>query len=285
MIHKQVQLNLQPDQTLYIIPVGDVHYNTDECDKPRFHATMEWARQKVKKGDLVYGIGLGDYNDTISPSERASIVSAKGGFGLHDTTLRELDKAAKKLTDRFARAIRNVRFLGLCEGHHYMTFSGVADKALRGASTTEYLCDLIDCPYLGTLGVIDLIFQGGKQLRLVATHGYGGARTAGARVIKRVRMAEVVSPSSDTVYLMGHDDEKMVKGSQLLDFDDGGKFVSTKVAFVGTGSFQRAYHLGRSTGDYVEQLMLPPAQLGVSMIDVQMEKRGSKWHLSWHVSI
>ena len=54
---------------------------------------------------------------------------------------------------------------------------------------------------------------------------------------------------------------------------------------MATGSFQRAYHYGRATGDYVEQLMLPPAQLGVSIIDVQMNKVGNRWKLSWHVSI
>ena len=285
MIHLTRHINLKPGQKLHIIPIGDVHFNTQECDKTKFHALMEWAKLRQKEGDLTYGIGIGDYNDSLSPSERAAIAGAKGGFGLHDTTLRNIDREAARITQRFHKASRDLPFLGLCEGHHFMNFSGVADKRLRGLSTTEYLCDLKECEFLGTLGVVDLEFQGGKRLRLVATHGYGGARTAGARVIKRVRMAEVVTPSCDTIYFMGHDDEKMVKGSQLLDFDVNGKFISIKVAFVGTGSFQRAYHAGRATGDYVEQLMLPPAQLGVSIAEVEMVKKGSRWHLSWHVSI
>lgn len=271
------------NRTLRIIPIGDVHYNTDECDRERYGRLIARAKEWIAAGDPTFGIGIGDYNDAISPSERASIVAAKGGFGLHDTTLRELDRAAKRITDRFYRITKGLPFLGLCEGHHWMTFSGLMEpRKYRAASTTEYLCDLLECKFLGTLGIIDLSFGSNLTLRIAATHGYGSARTAGARVQKRVRMMEVVNAN---IYLMGHDDEKMVKGAQILDFDNSGRFISKKVAFVATGSFQRAYHLGRSSGDYVEQLMLPPAQLGVAIIEIRVESRKGRKHLDWHVSI
>ena len=292
MIFIKKHINLKEGQTLRIIPIGDVHYNTVECDREKFHGLINQSKREIERGDIVYGIGLGDYNDSLSGSERAALVSAKGGFGLHDTTIRAIDLEAARLASTFHRASRGLPFLGLCEGHHFMKF-GIADGAYcqklgakPGMSTTELLCLIKDCPFLGTLGVIDLTFPQGKRLRLVASHGYGGARTAGARVVKRVRMAEVISPSCDTIFIMGHDDELMVKGAQILDFDVNGNFIAHKVAFVGSGSFQRAYHKGRATGDYVEQLLLPPAQLGVSIIEVNLEKTiKGRWHLSWHVSI
>src|SRR3990167_5264417 len=105
MIRKQINYNLKPGQSLWIAPFNDIHYNTDECDKERFHRYIQWGTKRKAAGDKLVGIGLGDYNDTLSPSERAAVVSAKGGYGFHETTLREIDKLVEGQTLTFSKAV------------------------------------------------------------------------------------------------------------------------------------------------------------------------------------
>ena len=283
----RVDYDLKPGQSLFVAPFNDIHYNTEECDRDRFHRYIEWGVKQIKAGNQILGIGLGDYNDMFSPSERASVVSAKGGYGLHETTLKELDKLYEKQITAFAKAImpwRNyVRML--LEGHHYACYSGYHSyKPMRSKSTTEHLVKLLgpNCKYGGQLGIVDANFGHGLRLRIVATHGYGGARTPGSRVIKRVRMNEVYEGD---LYLMAHDNTKMAISDNVLSHTAGGKFVSRKRTYCGVGSFQKAYPDNNPSGGYVEAIMLPPSDLGAVITEVRVENRKGKWRLDWHTSV
>lgn len=283
MIRLKLDIKLKEGQRAWIAPFNDIHYNTDECDKPRFRRFVKWGANKIEKGDRLVAIGLGDYDDAVSPSERASISSAKGGYGFHDTTLKAMDKTAMQMTEHFARIIRPWKghIAGLAEGHHFMTFSGFAPPKIRARTTTEYLCQILDTKYLGQINHITLDFGHQLHLKILSGHGYGGARTAGARVLKRVRMAEVARAH---LYFQGHDNEKMIKSQNILDIVDG-KYVSIPQLFCGTGSFQRAYPIDDPQGGYVEALMLPPSDLGPVITEVEKERRGGKWRLECRTSI
>ena len=285
MIRVKRQISLKKGASLWICPFNDIHYNTDECDKERFHRYIAWGVARKKAGDSILGIGLGDYNDTLSPSERAAIVSAKGGYGLHETTLREFDKLVEGQTLSFSKAVWDWRgdIAMLLEGHHYSCYSGVYNqRKLRGATTTEHLCRLLGATYGGQLGILDLHFGHGLRLVVVATHGYGGARTPGARVIKRVRMNEVYEGD---LYLMAHDNTKMAISDNVLSHDKSGKFVSRKRTYCGVGSFQKAYPDKQPQGGYVEAIMLPPSDLGAVLTQVKVEERDGRWRLDWHTSV
>jgi hypothetical protein len=287
MIKTTFKSDLKEGQLLHIIPMGDIHYNTKECDKERFHRAIEWASNLIKKGDDICIIGVGDYNDSLSPSERASLVSSNRGFGLHDTTLETIDELAREQVDTIGKAFKPLtgHFAGLLDGHHYMVFSGVSPKAWRGRSNTEVLCEKLgtskrQCAYLGKMGWVTIELGNELKLEVLAAHGYGGARTVGARMIKRVRMSEVARAD---IFLMGHDNLKAVYTSQILDFI-GDNYISRKQYFIGTGSFQRAYMFG-AEGGYVEELLLPPSDLGISVITVRKEKRNGRWRKDWHCSV
>lgn len=285
MIRKRINYNLKPGQSLWIAPFNDIHYNTDECDKERFHRYIQWGANKLKAGDKLCAIGLGDYNDTLSPSERAAIVSAKGGYGMHETTLRELDKMVEGMTNNFTAAMLPWKgsIAMLLEGHHYMCYSAMhPSKSLRGSSTTEHLCTLLGATFGGQLGILDLNFGHSLRLIVVATHGYGGARTPGARVIKRVRMNEVYEGD---LYLMAHDNTKMAISDNVLKHLANGTFVARKRTYCGVGSFQKAYPDKQPQGGYVEAIMLPPSDLGAVITQVKVELRNGKYRLDWHTSV
>lgn len=285
MIRIRKTIKLKDGQSLWICPFNDIHYNTDECDKDRFLRYIQWGVKKLKDGDLISGIGLGDYNDFLSPSERATVVSAKGGYGLHETTLQQIDKWMYDITMEFYNAIKpwEGKVDMLLEGHHYGCYSGVFRQAkLRGMSNTEHLAKLVGATFGGQLGIITYDFGDGLLLRVLATHGYGGARTPGARVIKRVRMNEVWEAD---LYLMAHDNTKMAISDNVLGEDASGNFVARKRTYCGTGSFQKAYPDGEEKGGYVEAIMLPPSDLGAVVTQVRKEKRNGKFRLDWHTSV
>ena len=284
---KRIRLNykLKPGKSLFVAPFNDIHYNTDECDRERFHRYIQWGVKQMSEGNQLLGIGLGDYNDTLSPSERASMVSAKGGYGMHETTLKEFDKLYERQTLGFSEVMQPWRgsIAMLLEGHHYSCYSGYYhNKPMKSKTTTEHLCALLKAVYGGQLGIIEANFGHGLRLRIVATHGYGGARTPGARVIKRVRMNEVYEGD---LYLMAHDNTKMAISDNVLSHTAGGKFVSRKRTYCGVGSFQKAYPDNEPSGGYVEAIMLPPSDLGAVITEVKVENRGGKWRLDWHTSV
>ena len=277
-------LNLKEGQTLWICPFNDIHYNTEECDRARFKRYIQWGVNKLKEGDLLFGIGLGDYNDYESPSERAASASAKGGYGKHETTLREYDKLIERITLEFASVMLPWKgsIGGLQEGHHYGCYSPFYKKAYRGSSNTEQLADLLATKYVGQLGLYHIDLGHGLTFRIMGAHGYGGARTPGARVIKRIRMNEVFQAD---LYLMAHDNTKMAISDNILHYNKDNEYVVRKRTYCGTGSFQRAYPADTPNGGYVEALLFPPADLGAVITSIRKEKRGGKWRLDWHTSV
>jgi hypothetical protein len=240
--------------------------------------------KRLKAGDLICGVGLGDYLDLFSPSERASLAAAKGGYGLHETTLDAIDKWIQELVEEFYGALLpwkgSVKML--LEGHHSYCYNpqGKARK-LAGLSTTQHLAKLLGATYGGQLGILDLSFGHGLHLVVVATHGYGGARTPGARVVKRVRMNEVYDGD---LFLMAHDNTKMAISDNILSHK-GNRYIARKRTYCGVGSFQRAYPDNSPHGGYVEAIMLPPSDLGAVLTQVRVEERGGKWRLDWHTSV
>lgn len=284
MLRVKKQIPLKEGQTLWIAPFNDIHYNTEECDKQRFHRYIKWGSRKLKEGDLLAGIGLGDYNDFQSPSERAADSSANRGYGKHETTLKEYDKLVERLTLEFAKVMSPWRghIIGLQEGHHYGCYSAFFRKDYRGSSNTEHLADLLATTYVGQLGLYYLDLGHGLEFRILGAHGYGGARTPGARVIKRVAMNQVFEAD---LYLMAHDNTKMAISDNVLIYNSRGEYVTKKRTYCGTGSFQRAYPPDTPSGGYVEALLLPPSDLGATVTSIKKEKLNGKWRLDWHTSV
>jgi hypothetical protein len=226
-------------------------------------------------------IGLGDYTDPLSTSERAAFAAMKGGEGTHDTTAEWLDSAAAELAYKFGAVLMPVRhtIIGLVEGHHFWRFTTeVAGE--RGTTSTQFLCRWLGTQYLGdvALGRINLPHDLG--LNLAVFHGKG---SPGLTTRKKVGAA---FPEAEVV-LTGHSHDKIVGCDQGIVLDptapDG--IAAVKRYYVGTGSFLRGYMPGRVTGSYVEKGMMQPNELGVAIVEVQVEKRGGRWRKDFHVSI
>lgn len=278
MFKRSYTIPLRDNQTLRLIPVGDVHFDTEECDRERLQRFVQWAVAQERKGHVVRLMGLGDYLDFLSPSGRRKLTAAE----LYDTSRHSIEEGMWQRLREFAAFMRPVRhmFLGLLTGHHHYRF-GVEKLSGRwlGRSSDEWLAHEWGCHYWGDgIALVRLRLPHGQHLDVMAYHGSGGAQTPGGRVQKRMRFAEI-APTAHLV-ITGHDNAKLAYPRSGLDFDQG----AIKRYVVGSGSFQRAY-LERTEAGYAERAGLVPADLGVVVIDVSVERRDGKWRVDWHVSV
>ena len=281
MIVFKNKVKLNEGKKLLLVPFGDVHYNVKDCDKDRFHRLIEWTMQREAQGDSVRLIGMGDYTDPLSTSERSALSGVKGGEGWHDTTVELFDNICAEMAWKIGTILLPIKhnIIGLVEGHHYMRFMS-NEVGVKGETGTQFLCGLLGTSYLGdvALGRIELPHQ--QHLEVVAYHGKG---SPGLGTRKKLGAA---FPRAEVV-LSGHSHDKIVGCDQgiIYSVDSTDGIEAVKRYYVGTGSFLRGYIPGRTSGTYVEKGLLQPSELGVAVVEVGVEKRHGKWRKDFHVSI
>jgi len=247
-------------EPIYLIPFGDVHRSSPMCDVERWKATLDWAKTKKR----CYFLGMGDYDDLGSTSERRLL----GSPDLHESTHQTLERLYLKHTKRFAEEISMMkgRLIGLMEGNHYGQFP-------NGTTTTQKLCELMECRYLGVSSFIRLRFNSrNKHGARMATdiwchHGRGAARLVGGSLNRVEQMAECAEAD---IYLMGHDHKKSIGTKtrfQLVPAPNAGVRLShRKVLLARTGSFLKAYEEGQPS--YIVDMAAGPSDLGVVKIEM-----------------
>lgn len=277
MIRSSYPIKLKPDQELLFIPIGDIQYGTDECDVERLERLVAWAVRQERKGKIVRLVGLGDYMDLSSPSEKVKLK------GTHETTQRSIDELAMMYLRQLATILTPLKghFLTLLTGHHVHDFSNHKKTGgWGGRNSDQWLAHFLGCNYGGDGHVLfRMHFPHDLHLTVGAWHGAGGGQTAGWRVNKRIRQGDIY-PTADIV-IQGHDNAKLAYPRSGLDFDRG----YVKRLAVGSGSFQRAYLDGDPQAGYAEKWGLVPADLGVTIITITVEKRDGAWRLDYHASV
>ena len=275
------KVKLPDDKKLLLVPFGDIHYNVRDCDKARFHRLIEWVMQREAKGDMVRLVGLGDYTDPMSTSERSALMGMKGGEGLHDTTMELLDNIAAEMAYKIGSVLMPIakNIIGLVEGHHYMKFM-TNEVGVLGETGTQFLCKFLGTQYLGTVALGRIGLPHNLELDLAVFHGKGSPGLATRKKLG------AIFPQAEVV-LTGHSHDKIVGCDQgiVLDPTSPDGIRAVKRYYVGTGSFLRGYIPGRTHGSYVEQGLMQPSELGVAVVEVGMEKRGSHWRKDFHTSI
>ncbi|MEK7112034.1 MAG: hypothetical protein AAB875_01790, partial [Patescibacteria group bacterium] len=198
-------------------------------------------------------------------------------FGFYEELAKDIMNLYEKRTEEISAILAPLKgdIAGLLRGHHWLSFAQNV-RADLPADTNQLLAQLLECPYFGS--TVQLTVRVNKiPFKIFASHGYGSARTPGARVSKRLRMREVVLDAH--WYVMGHDNDKMVYPTEALV---GREYM--KQYFSGSGSFQRSYNFDKTEGSYAEDLLLPPSALGVVIAKIDIKEKHGKQQLNYHVS-
>ena len=217
-----------------LIIFGDVHR-----DSPN-HAGGKWQEdlEYFKSQNGAYFLGMGDYLDSTSTSERECLGHISKT--LHETFRNDIAELQLAKTELLAKelAFMNGRLLGLVNGNHYFQFSS-------GINTDQKLAEMLQCKYLGVCSFIRLVFDFGntfKNIDLFVHHGKGAARLVGGSLNRVLQMFEGAEAD---VSIMGHDHKRgavpAIPRMYLENNKSGLKIRQRECWAVRSGSYVAAY--------------------------------------------
>lgn len=254
------------------MPIGDVQLGSDGIQVDRLKRQLDWA---MKQGN-VYFIGMGDYIDVMSPSNRASWVAMKK----YDSVKNLMTDGAHRLTEDFIKIVRGTedRWCGLLEGHHYFEFDD-------GTTSDTTICKALNTTFLGNCAMIRLKFADkyrSQGCRVWAHHGWGSGRSPAA-IINTIM--SIVPYFEADIYLMGHQSKKAAVKVPYITMNGERCRV-----LAGTGAFFSGYsngstNGGRPQGSYVEKAGMAPAYLGSPLIKVRPVRGSNYDRLDMNVEI
>lgn len=245
-----------------LMPLGDIQWTGFKGS-----TALELLRRRIDYGleqDAMF-LGLGDYIDFMSPSNRARLAAAS----LYDNAKDVIEAAALDLTyELFEKILKPTkgRWLGLLEGHH---MSELQD----GTTTDQLLAELLGTAFLGTTVMGRIRFPAQGDVTFWATHGQGGGGRAAAPLTKLETMSNYWDAN---LFLIGHMTKLATAPIERVYASWYGQvphLQHRKIMLVGCGGFSKGYveHSKQGKvprGTYVEQKMLVPTSLGNPLIRV-----------------
>jgi len=236
----RVEIEAKVGDPIKFIPFGDIHRDSDMHAYDRWQEFLDYA--KIQKN--VVFLGMGDYTDGVSTSERIILDNA----GMHDTTQRTMEGVYKGVAATLGNELSFMRgrMLGMLGGNHYFAFS-------NGDTTDHILAAQLGTKFLGVCSFVRLSFRFGSHksrasLDIFAHHGKGGGSTPGAQFNTIEKM---LSTADADFYLMGHTHGKgCIPSTPRLRLTSTGPnaelCVKERTPWLGrTGSFLKAYEPGR----------------------------------------
>lgn len=246
-----------------IAPLGDIQWSGDDGPTAQDHLRRHIDRCLERNA---WFIGMGDYTDFMSPSNRDKFTSAK----FYDTSNRVIKNASDTLVsevyEKFLKPTRG-RWIGLLEGHHFFEFGGV--------HSDQVIADLLGTRLLGTSAFIHIE---PCDVTLLATHGLGGGILPGTGSNKLYHWAAGLEGAD--VYLMGHNTKlSSVRLSRPRPvWTPEPDLVHRDIHLVNTGGFSKSNIIGHRAGhvprgDYAEQGMMTPSPLSAPIITIDTKAK------------
>ena len=250
-----------PLKEIKVMPIGDIQWAGDLS-----HTALRMLKDHIAWGvdHDVWFIGMGDYIDHFSPSNRATIRAGK----LYDTALEGIDQLARmRVKELYEKALApsKGRWLGLLEGHHFHQYK-------TGKTSDMELAEMLETVHLGSCAYVRLHFKEARgkgatgNVLIWAHHGHGSTQTPGAVLNK---LARVSARWEGDIFIMGH---AHTKESTEIDrclptWGIQPRLIHRTTVLACTGGFLKGYVEGSRDGlvprgTYVEQGMMPPVALG-----------------------
>jgi predicted phosphodiesterase len=260
-IYRYVIKSIKLNEPICLIPFGDIHRFSNLCSTERWFEFLEWAKKKKN----TYFLGMGDYDDLMSFNERKAFNQSC----FHDATEKTIDDILKERTEKLAKELSFMRgkLIGLVEGNHY-------GELENGITTTQKLCELLKCRYLGVSSFIRLTFEHFAKtcsLDIWAHHGKGASRLIGGSMNNIQQMENIADAD---ICLSGHDHKKFVAMKTRLKLVQGGgnlELNHRKILFCRTGSFLKGYEPNEKS--YVAKAMMSPTDMGVVKIELTPKRK------------
>jgi hypothetical protein len=241
--------------TVVVAPIGDLQWSGDRGSTAQDHLKRHLDR--CMKLDAWF-IGMGDYIDFMSPSNRARQKAA----ALYDSAEEVIEAASDGLVtsvfEKFLAPTKG-RWIGLLEGHHFYEYGGL--------TTDMLLAGKLQARMLGSSCYVQLEPSG---VVLWAHHGQGGGVLPASGLNKMYHVSAGLQGAD--VYLMGHNTKlATVRLSRPQPNWKKANLTHRDTILVNTGGFSRSNVPGSRRGniprgDYAEQGMMTPSPLSAPIV-------------------
>jgi len=260
------ELKVDIDKPVYIIPLGDIHNDSDTHANKEFDKFLAYMGTERKNNS--YLLGMGDYNDFQRAHERA-LVDATDSQSMKEAANHYALKAVQDVYER----IKGLKWLGLLSGNHYANITSSKSAGMMETKHSDaMLADMLGAPYLGACSAISIKLKSRRvsgQVRVIAHHGAGGAGTIGGG-LNRVR--KFLQGWDADIALMGDNHQRGILPTEdFISFADGQLHSHTRWV-ARTGSFLKGYEVGSRS--YVTDMALSPTSLGWVEFELRLDKTG-----------
>lgn len=235
--------------------MADVQHGVADCDTEGFTRYMEYMSEQP----YPRFVGVGDYVDLGSPSNRRLILASEEQGKVYDTMREAIDAQGKKHAAEFVEMAAPARGKTdvLVGGHHLWPYANHRDstdtdiaKALgRGNQSVPYAAK-------EQAALVSYIFRNGLEISVYVKHGNSNSPLSAGR--------EVIGNNLADIIIMGHSHKlmHMVEQRTVAVTEDG--IDAQRVHLCGAGSWLESIRPGRST--YVERANLQPVSVGAPHI-------------------
>jgi len=280
-VEKHITWKVDQTHPVTLMPIGDAQVGVEAADLSRLKNHMYWGFHTKHAMFL----GMGDYVDMASPSNRRTLKAA----GLYDTVTDALYAKAVEDIQTFLGVTEYTKgaWLGLLQGHHYMEMP-------NGLTSDMHLAEALRTQFLGDSALVRIVFDkhtdaDGLPVKadIWCHHGRGG----GASVAAPINYLEKIARGFDAdIYLMGHQHKKIAAPIDEIYYSRSGRMLHHTKVLACTGSFLKGYLAnstseGRAGGTYVEKGMMTPVSLGGIVIELGIVKEEYGDRLDLNVSL
>lgn len=247
---------------LYLVPLGDIHIGTKNCDEKKLIETVEWIKNTPK----AYVLGMGDYGEFVNYTDKRYDPSNLSPF-----LYGHMDDLAKTQADHLLKILEPIsgRFIGLIEGNHDDTI-----RQRYHLNIVDYMCGCLGVPNLSSICMIRWIIHrnehSSKSVVIWASHGFGAGKQSGGSINA---LKSVAKDFEADIFLMGHTHKKICEDADRLYITLNGEpqLKAKKQLFGITGTFYKTYEV--NSRSYCEKSAYPPTPTGVLKIIVEPFKR------------
>jgi len=245
-----------------IVVLSDLHYGNPYCSVKHFGRTIDY----IKENENCYCLLNGDLCESAIRTSKGDIYRQVGS---PDDQKQQIVEWLLPVKDKV---------LGMTTGNHEARIADVA-----GTDISAYIAERLEVPYRAEGMLYKLSFGDGSNhtkgrpyvFWLYMTHGYGGARTRGAKAVKVERLSHWQLAD---VFCMSHDHEVNVAPLVRFVADPRG---TEQGSFISGAVTEKRIMLIKSNayvkfGGYAESGGFAPSDLSTPIINL-LSPASPKW--------
>jgi len=255
---------------VYLVPLADWHIGDRNAAIDVIEGYIDWVAERDNAFVILNG-------DLINAATKESSAELYDDLTTPDQSYQKVLELCQPIKDKI---------LMITRGNH--------EEAIYRKVGADYMARLgydLDVPYKPDGGMVGLrlsISDKNSHIGMCwiyATHGWGGARTIGAKVKKAQDLMQVAEAH---VYVLSHDHTQNINRGNILEPPrthirlDRPLYMTTKrKLFVNTGGFIRY-------AGYIQRKGYTPQDLGTPRVRIELKRDGGGngvYHVDLHASI